>query len=297
MALYQRPPRSDELYHHGILGQKWGVRRYQPYPPGKHGKFLDQSRDEDIRIKKGSSAYRVQEGTKLEGSGQKYVSFDKLDSLTYVAATVDGHGLNIQCHDFSEGNMKAKDGAMNIITMKLDKDIVAPSYNKTMESFINTVNTIGVKNVAKDLSKFEVNGETRYSRAEAQEFIKKYKAKKSQDCLDEAYLQFASTMMKDTETKKAFFNDLKRQGYNAIVDDNDSNFGRGMTRSPVIMFDSSNVRQTKSERVSAKEIEYNYDRLNNTVDSEEDKKYLRNKYGSKIHNKYDNSYYYKSSNS
>lgn len=29
MGTYKRPLRSDELMHHGIKGQRWGVRRYQ----------------------------------------------------------------------------------------------------------------------------------------------------------------------------------------------------------------------------------------------------------------------------
>lgn len=29
MGYYSTPPTSDEIWHHGINGQKWGIRRYQ----------------------------------------------------------------------------------------------------------------------------------------------------------------------------------------------------------------------------------------------------------------------------
>lgn len=54
--MYQRPLTSNEIYHHGILGQKWGKKNGPPYP-------LDPS-DRSAAEKKAARREKVKQGFK-----------------------------------------------------------------------------------------------------------------------------------------------------------------------------------------------------------------------------------------
>lgn len=231
----------DELMHYGILGMKWGIRRYQPYPKGKHGTFLGQDRDEDIVIKKGSNAYRLQSSSKFTGKGQTYVSLDKLDHYDYISATADGDsGLSVD----------AVDGYGNSVKLKISNDLIAPSYQKSIDAFIESVSKIGVKEVSKSIN------HTGYS---AKNFIKDMKHLKREEARDRAYIHFIGTMMHDSAQKTEFFNNLKKQGYNAVIDEWDKRFDKEghFTKTPMIVFEKqNNLKQVDSRTIDRRDADY-----------------------------------------
>lgn len=276
MPYYVICPQTTDLTHHGILGQKWGVKNGPPYPLGGGDYTVTEQRKIGKARRSKNSIYNKKHfDTVLSKKSTELTTLSynkdrtKNTDMFYAAHTkLDKHQYNALFNRKAPVMQYDKDGneigtGMSYkfkINNKIAKDMKVASEDSGAKVFMDLYKR------DRDFYNF-VHDESRME----SHFVKdKYKfkgyrqAKKSLDKMQDPdykptdndvktlYRMFNYVLpsdaggdarrAKDVSTQRAkFFKELKKAGYGAVLDTNDAIYGGFKTTSPVIVFDMENV--------------------------------------------------------
>lgn len=280
---------EDYLAHHGILGQKWGVKNGPPYPlsGGDYTRLEKEKIGRERRLNKYSRYNKKHYDTVLKkGSEIKTLTFDpnRTDNTDmFYAATnkIDEHHYKAffdkkaptTLYD-KKGNAVGTGEAYKFsITNKAVKDLKVASEDSGIKAFEKLYSTDrDFYNFCTDpkrlRARFEEGvhkGAVGYESArKVMDKMADPKYKPTSKDLELMYRVFNHSIpagaeqarfAKDVVTQRAkFFKELKNNGYDAVLDTNDALYNAVQANNPVIVFNMEAIVKTSVYRTTAKDV-------------------------------------------
>lgn len=272
---------KEELYHHGIKNQRWGVRNGPPYPL-KGSQFSSAELAVKKKRSKKSEDHVIKSGTTLntlshdpdrtKDAKMFYAAHTKGDKNIYMSLLNDKISKDIVDPETGE-KIGSAQCYKYMINNTAKSDINVAGEDQSIQMFENLFkNDRDFSNFVTDKDRMQKYFEEAHANKSRNFYTKPYKeafnaldklegreSKLSESDMRLLYRVFNYTIPydgthnssgpdtrggHDVEVQRAkFFKEAKKNGYGAILDSNDAQYGsyRHVANKPVIVFDMEQV--------------------------------------------------------
>lgn len=291
---------SEYLEHHGIKGQRWGIRRYQfkdgsLTPLGrKHLAGIDTKGLERIKrfgdlvnykvlgnqtvdslLKSNTSLYRIQSNDTFENRAF-YATYKKSDVEKYMGLFGQNLKNRARAESKQNGESEGSSDDMKIYQLKLKntKDLKVPSDEncayildgviKKDATFRNNLSASidnAIANMRRPSQQLLLRNASRIIKSD------KEPSNEDKKALYRA-LNLTLTHHNDFDiyVQNKFYSELSKKGYSALLDYNDKSYSSYHAKRPMIVFDVNSIRLSsidavKDESVASLYNKYNRERL------------------------------------